>query len=264
MTSPSTFSPKAAHAHLNQSFSSQFTYSIPFRITQLRAIRTFLQQNELAHMQALYSDLGKHRMDVLLYDVHLVTLDIALYLKKLRKMSKPIYLPRKFGAQTYIQNVPMGIVLIFGPFNFPTQLVLRPLVAAIAAGNVCCIKPSELSPSAEKFLLQLTNYVDPRVICFVSGGKEIAEQLLELQWDHIMFTGSPVVGKIVMKAASKFLTPVTLELGGKSPAIVTRSAHIPTAVSSILRARFSNCGQFCLAVVCIFSLYLFKYGTHTR
>ena len=190
-----------------------------------------------------------------MYDIHPLTHDIHHFLKHLKTLARPKSLPRSYGAQAYIQSIPKGKVLIFGPFNFPTSLIIRPLIAALAAGNVCCLKPSELTPASEAFLSKLLQYLDPRVVSIVTGGADTCEELLKLKWDHIMFTGSAEIGRIVMAAASKHLTPVTLELGGKCPALITQSADINTAVMGVLRARFGNCGQFCLAAVSWTSIF---------
>lgn len=246
-TAPST--PTAAHERLTTSFASGVTLPINFRLAQLKAIYNFLSSNEQDHFDALKTDLHKHRMEALVYDMMLIFKDISYLMSNVHNLSKPKLASYDFVAPVYLHKHPLGTVLIFGAFNFPTHVVLRPLVAALAAGNTVCIKPSELTPASERFLVRLSSVLDPRVVSVVTGGPHVCHQLLSLKWDHIVYTGNGSRGRSVLTAAAKFLTPVTLELGGKCPAMVSSAAHIPTAVSSIVRGRFVNCGQVCLAVV---------------
>lgn len=247
--SASASTPAAAHESLTTAFASGVTLPIDFRIAQLKALYEFLSNHEQNHFNALQTDLHKHRMEALIYDIMPIFKDISYLISNIRNLSKPKLASYDFVAPVYLHKDPLGTVLIFGAFNFPTHVILRPLAAALAAGNTVCIKPSELTPASERFLVSLSSVLDPRVFSVVTGGSDVCEQLLSLRWDHIVFTGSSFRGRSVLAAAAKFLTPVTLELGGKSPAIVSSAAHVPTAVSSIVRGRFVNCGQICLAVV---------------
>lgn len=242
-------SPNTVHTRLTTSFSTGFTRPLSFRIAQLKALRVFLHETEKIHEAALHTDLGKYNHEFLLYNIRPTYQDLDCFIRKLPKYARSTKASREMLAPIHVEPHPKGVVLIFAPFNFPIQLVLRPLIAAIAAGNVVCVKPSEQTPASENFIVSLRQVLDPRLFAVVTGGPDVCEQLLLHQWDHILFTGSTHVGRIVLTAAAKFLTPVTLELGGKNPVVVTDSAHVPSAVASIVRSRFANCGQFCLAPV---------------
>eukprot|EP00177_Eucheuma_denticulatum_P004070 GFKZ01007371.1.p1 GENE.GFKZ01007371.1~~GFKZ01007371.1.p1 ORF type:complete len:576 (-),score=73.20 GFKZ01007371.1:59-1603(-) len=235
------------HSHLRSNFSTGVTLPLSFRLSQLRLLRKFLHETENQFLSALHSDLHKPHLEAIAYDISPITVDIAYYLRHLSRLARPKYQNKAFSGPVYTEHQPLGVVLIFGPFNFPIQLIIRPLVAAIAAGNAICLKPSEITTNSERYISQLQDVLDSRVFRVVTGGPQVCTELLELKWDHILFTGSSAIGRIVMTAAAKHLTPVTLELGGKNPAIVTESAHVQTAARSILRARMTNCGQFCLA-----------------
>lgn len=200
-------------------------------------------------MAALHKDLHKNKLEALALDMSPISNDISYFLSNLSKLMKPRYANREFGAPIYIRKQPLGVVLIFAPFNFPIQLALRPLVAAIAAGNAICMKPSEICTASEQYISRLQHVLDSRVFRLVNGDVKVCNELLTFRWDHIFFTGSSSIARGVMTAAAKHLTPVTLELGGKNPVIVTDTADIETAASSIVRTRFVNCGQFCLAAV---------------
>lgn len=255
--SESLETPTDAHRRLVETFGKGVTLPLGFRRAQLQALRAFLRSGEAHLFSALQSDLHKPLLESLTYDLGPVYLDIAAMLNSLTALTRPKPCSRDFGAPAYVEAHPKGIMLILAPFNFPTMLLLRPLVAAIAAGNVICVKPSELAPACEEFLLRLRDVLDPRAFAIVTGGPDVAKELLALKWDHIMFTGSARVGRIVMKAAAEHLTPVTLELGGRSPAIVTSTAHLDTAAASIARSRFINCGQLCLAAVRIIPIMFY-------
>lgn len=235
------------HQRLCQSFSAGVTLPISFRIEQLRRIRQFLVDTEEEHLASLYADLHKSRLEALTYDLSPVHGDLAYFIRNLKRISRPKYQSRTFLAPVYTEKHPKGVVLVIGAFNFPTNLLIRPLIAAIAAGNAVCLKPSELAPACEAFVRKLLNVLDDRIFAIVTGPADVAASLTMLKWDHIMFTGSSRVGRLVMEAAARNLTPVTLELGGKNPVIVHNSAHISTAARIIVRGRFLNCGQFCLA-----------------
>ena len=156
--------------------------------------------------------------------------------------------PALLGSRSRIAYEPKGVVLIISPWNFPINLSLGPLVSAIAAGNCAIIKPSELTPhSATVMRSILGDLFDEDEVAMVEGDASVATELLRRRWDHIFFTGSPAVGKIVMRAAAEYLTSVTLELGGKSPVIVDRTANLDEAARKIAWGKFLNCGQICIA-----------------
>lgn len=248
----STFPPASVtdvHAHLRDGFSSGLTLPLSFRISQLEALRQFLYETESDFMAALHKDLHKNLFEALALDLGPVTNDISYFLHNLHKLMRPRYVNIETGAPIYVRKQPLGVVLIFTPFNFPIQLALRPLVAAIAAGNAVCLKPSEICIESERYVSRLQHVLDSRVFKLVNGDAKVCEELLTLRWDHIIYTGNSTVARSVMTAAAKHLTPVTLELGGKNPAIVTNTADVEAAASSIVRTRLVNCGQFCLAPV---------------
>ena len=164
---------------------------------------------------------------------------------KLQKVETPLAL---LGASSYIKYEPKGVCLIISPWNFPINLTFVPLVSAIAAGNTIIIKPSEMTPNASKLMSKIVKELfSEDEVALIEGEVETSEELLKLPFNHIFFTGSPTVGKIVMKAASKHLTSVTLELGGKSPTIIDDSANLEKAVKKILFGKFTNAGQTCIA-----------------
>lgn len=235
------------HTRLQDGFSSTASLPIDFRLDQLRKLRNFLIDTEADFLAALDADLHKKKVEAIVYDLGPVHQDIAYFDRHLKALVKPKLVSREFGPPVYVQSQPKGAVLIFSSFNFSIMLGLRPLVDAIAAGNAVCLKPSELSVASEQYLKRLTSVLDPRIFGIVTGGPDVCNQLLAFKWDHILFTGSAPVGRIVMEAAAKHLTPVTLELGGKSPAIVSSSADVHCAAGSVAKSRFLNCGQFCLA-----------------
>ena len=162
-----------------------------------------------------------------------------------KKVDAPITL---LGTRSFIQYEPRGVCLIISPWNYPFSLCIGPLVSALAAGNAVVLKPSELTPHVSTVIKNMVNETfDPSVVSVIEGGAEISQQLLKLPFDHIFFTGSPAIGKVVMKAAAENLTSVTLELGGKSPVIVTDSACLKDAAQRIAFTKFVNNGQTCVA-----------------
>ena len=229
------------------------TLDIEYRLDALRKLKKVIKDNEEEILEALKEDLGKSDFEGYTTEVSLVYEEINIALKKLKSWAKnkrvksPLAL---FPAKSYIKYEPYGTVLIIGPFNYPFQLNLAPLVGAIAAGNTAIIKPSEYVMATSNIIKKVLEqtfgeeyvaYIDP------TRGKEVVEELLEMRFDYIFFTGSITVGKIIMKAASKFLTPVTLELGGKSPCIVDSDAKIELAARRIVWGKLINCGQTCVA-----------------
>ncbi|GLR72432.1 aldehyde dehydrogenase [Agaribacter marinus] len=232
-------------------FATGVTKEIDWRLKQLKALQRLIRENEVVISEALSFDLGKGKHEAYLTEIGFVLSDIKLALKKLSQWHKPIRVGSPlvaFPAKSYMLPEPLGCALIIGAWNYPIQLTLSPLVAGIAAGNCAVIKPSELATNTSRLLAKLIpNYLDAEAFSVVEGGKGETQALLACQFDKIFYTGGEAVGKIVMTAAAKFLTPVTLELGGKSPCIVDASANIEIAASRIVWGKFMNAGQTCVA-----------------
>lgn len=227
--------------------------NIDFRIKELKKLKRIIKENEEEILQALKADLGKSNFEAYATEVGIIYDEINLHIKNVRKWARRekrnssiVYYPSK----SYIYKEPYGVTLIIGPFNYPFQLVIAPLIGAISAGNTAIIKPSENTINTAKLLEKIINnnfnngYI--RVVNPL-GGKEVVSYLLDLPFDYIFFTGSVRVGKIVMEKASKNLIPVTLELGGKSPCIVDYDANINLAARRIVWGKFLNAGQTCVA-----------------
>ena len=232
-------------------FLSGKTQSFEFRQQQLRKLKQLIINQENDISEALYKDLGKSNFESYLAEISLIKKEINNAIKNLRKWMKPRYVStpiEQFPARAFIQPQPKGIILIISPWNYPISLAIMPLIGAIAAGNCAIIKPSELSPSTSKILEKIiNNNFDHRYLKVIQGGKETSEKLLKEKWDHIFFTGSPSIGKIVMESAAKQLTPLTLELGGKSPCIVDKNINIKETAKRIVWGKFLNAGQSCIA-----------------
>lgn len=234
-------------------FYSDLTKNIDFRIQTLKKLKNIIKENEDEIMLALNKDLKKSNFESFATEIGMVYDEINLHLKKLKTWSKreKVKAPLvHFPSKGYIYKEPYGVVLIIGPFNYPFQLILSPLIGAISAGNCSIIKPSENSPNTSLLLEKLINdNFDKRYITVINplGGKETISYLLDLKFDYIFFTGSIRVGKIIMERASKNLIPVTLELGGKSPCIIDKTANIALAARRIVWGKFLNAGQTCIA-----------------
>lgn len=234
-------------------FYSNKTKDINYRINNLKKLKNLIKENEQDIMDALYKDLRKSNFESYATEIGIVYDELNIHIKNLRKWSKrekrksPIV---HFPAKSYIYKDPYGVTLIIGPFNYPFQLVIAPLIGAISAGNCAIIKPSESTQNIALLLEKIINenfkenYI--RVVNPL-GGKDTVSYLLDLKFDYIFFTGSVRVGKIIMEKASKNLIPVTLELGGKSPCIVDNSAKLGLAAKRIVWGKFLNAGQTCVA-----------------
>ena len=226
------------------------TKKINFRIKSLIRLKYLIKNNESLIIEALNKDLGKSEFESYATEIGLVYEELNLHIKNLTKWSKPKKVKSSlvyFKSKSYITY---GVALIVGPFNYPFQLVMLPLIGAISAGNCITIKPSENSPSTALLIEKLINETfDSNYIHVVNplGGKETMEELLDIKFDYIFFTGSPKVGKIIMRKASENLTPITLELGGKSPCIVNKRTNIDIAAKRIVWGKFLNAGQTCVA-----------------
>lgn len=232
-------------------FEKGSTRSLAFRNEQLRKLARALEKYETQLHNALYADLRKSPLDAYVSETGYVQSEIRHALKNLRHWSRPRRVPAPVGirpAQARVVPEPKGVVLIIGPWNYPAQLVLSPLVAAIAAGNCAVLKPSELTPHTSAVLLELIEKTfDPAVVQLLEGGRETAEMLLDQPFDHIFFTGGTGIGRRVAIAAAKKLIPTTLELGGKNPVIVCAGTDPAVAARRIVRGRFMNTGQLCAA-----------------
>ena len=221
------------------------------RKSALRAVLAMLTEHEEAFIDALHEDLRRPRLEAMLADIATVKAEIKFALAHVRTWQRGTFSIPPVVAQPSLGRVlpePRGVVLIIAPWNYPIQLSIAPLVGALAAGNSVLLKPSELAPASSALLARLIPmYLDPHVVQVVEGGVKVSTELLAMKWDHIFFTGSTRVGRVVMQAAAQHLTPVTLELGGKSPAMVAADADLATAARRILWGKFLNAGQTCIA-----------------
>ncbi|XP_004618540.2 aldehyde dehydrogenase family 3 member B2-like [Sorex araneus] len=222
-----------------------------FREAQLRGLERFLQENQELLREALADDLRKPALEADVSELILCQNEVDLALRQLRTWMQDEPVAKNLFLQlsnTFIRKEPYGLVLIMAPWNYPVHLTLIPLVGALAAGNCVVLKPSEISKSVEKLLATvLPRYLDPSCFAVVLGGPEESAQLLEQRFDYIFFTGSPHVGRLVMSAAAKHLTPVTLELGGKNPCYVDDDCDPQTVANRVAFFRFFNAGQTCVA-----------------
>ncbi|MAL18243.1 MAG: aldehyde dehydrogenase family protein [Balneola sp.] len=232
-------------------FRSGATKSVDFRIHQLETLKKMLTQHEQEFNQAVYNDFKKPELEMYATEIGILYNEISYVLKKLKKWTKPQKVSGSwvnFPSKNYTVAEPYGSVLIIAPWNYPVQLALLPVVGAIAAGNTVVIKPSELTPNTSRALKEIVGkWFKEEFVAVVEGGVETNKELLAQDFDYIFFTGSTRVGKLVMEAAAKNLTPVTLELGGKSPCIVDESADLETAARRIAWGKFVNAGQTCVA-----------------
>lgn len=239
------------HADLNATFRTGKTKSMAWRRAQLKALKKLHSENEQALCQALNADLGKSHFEGWSAEILVTCNEIDHTLQHMNEWARPERVPTPVAVQpasSEIRRDPLGTILIIAPWNYPLQLCLAPLVPAIAAGNCAVLKPSELAPATSKIIAELVpKYLDPDAIRVVEGGIPTSTELLEHKWDHILFTGGGNVGRIVMAAAAKHLTPVTLELGGKSPCIVDKKVKIDQAARRILWGKVFNAGQTCIA-----------------
>uniref|UniRef100_A0A8P0PDB1 aldehyde dehydrogenase [NAD(P)(+)] n=2 Tax=Canis lupus familiaris TaxID=9615 RepID=A0A8P0PDB1_CANLF len=236
---------------LREAFSAGRTRSPEFRAAQLKGLGRFLQENKQLLQEALAQDLHKSTFESEVSEIHISQSEIDLALRNLRSWMKDEKVPKNLATQldsAFIRKEPFGLVLIIAPWNYPVNLTLVPLVGALAAGNCVVLKPSEFSRSTEKVLAEvLPRYLDQSCFAVVLGGPQETGQLLEHKFDYIFFTGSPRVGRIVMTAAAKHLTPVTLELGGKNPCYVDDDCDPQTVANRVAWFRYFNCGQTCVA-----------------
>ena len=232
-------------------FNSLKTRPLQFRKRNLEKLREVIRKNEDFLYEAVYKDFSKSKFDTYTTEISFVLKDIEYYLKNLNSLAKPKKVKTNLANQlgkSRIYTDPLGCTLVIGAWNYPYQLSLSPMIAALAAGNTCIVKPSEVAEHTMKAMAKIINENFPKEYLFVvEGGVEEITEILKLKFDKIFFTGSTKVGQIVYEAAAKNLTPVTLELGGKSPAIVTSSADFEVAAKRIVWGKFLNAGQTCVA-----------------
>lgn len=227
------------------------TKDLGFRKAMLKKLKEVIEKNSNLLYEAIDKDFGKSKFDTFTTEISFVLKDIDYYTKNLSKFASPKKVRTNLVNQIASSKVyyePLGNTLVIGAWNYPFQLSLSPLVAAMAAGNTVILKPSEVAENSMKAMAKIINENFPDEYLFVAeGGVQETTEILKLKFDKIFFTGSPRVGQIVYEAAAKHLTPVTLELGGKSPAIVTASANFEVAAKRIVWGKFLNAGQTCVA-----------------
>lgn len=241
---------------LRETFKSGRTRSLEWRKTQLQALMNMLTDQEHKCLQALHDDLGKSKVESYKDEIGPVKKAITFALDGLKNWMAPKKVGMRllfYPSKAEVVPEPYGVVLIMTSWNYPLDLAIEPLIGAIAAGNVAVIKPSELAAATSSFLAKtLPLYLDTSAVKVIEGGLDISQQLLEHKWDKIFYTGSPRVGRIIMAEAAKHLTPVTLELGGKSPMILdfpSISSNIKVAMKRLASAKWGACGgQACLAI----------------
>ncbi len=238
-------------AEVRQVFNTGRTRSLEWRAEQLRAIERMCDESEPEIAEALASDLGRSSFEAWLGDVGSTKAEAAYARKHLRKWVKPqrqgLPLSQRPG-RAWVQYDPLGVILVIGPWNYPFYLCMAPVVAAVSAGNAVVIKPSELAPATSAVMARLVpKYLDSQAIRVVEGDASTTQDLMSQGFDHALFTGGTEIGRKIMAAAAPTLTPVTLELGGKSPVVVTESADLDVAARRIGWIKLLNSGQTCIA-----------------
>ena len=238
-------------ARLRQTFATGKTLPIEWRLAQLGEIDRMLREHEKDFQEALQLDLGKCHFESTMTEINFVQSEVKHARKHLASWMKSKRVRTPIMAQpghSYIRPEPKGVVLIIAPWNYPLSMVTAPLVGAIAAGNCAVMKPSEVTVHTSAAIASiLPRYLDTDAFAVVEGGVPETTELLEQRFDHVLYTGNERVAKIVMAAAAKHLTPVTLELGGKSPCLIDKSANLEVAASRIAWGKFINAGQTCVA-----------------
>ena len=227
------------------------TLDIIFRINALKSLKKAILAYEDRINEAIKMDVGKSNFETYMCEVGLALSELTYMEKHIRKFAKErnVYTPlSQFLSRSFEKPSPYGVVLVISPWNYPFLLSIDPLIDALAAGNTVVLKPSEFSPYTSQVIKDMIEeYFDPEYVACVLGDSEVSSKLLDSKFDYIFYTGSKRVGKIVMNKASQYLTPVTLELGGKSPCIVDKDADIKLAARRIVFGKYLNCGQTCVA-----------------
>ncbi len=238
-------------ADQRQFFKSGRTKDLDFRLKSLARLKKAIVQNQAALLEALKKDLSKSAYESYLTEIGIALSEIRLVRRKLKSWARPrrVRTPSYLWlASSRIYSEPYGMALIISPWNYPVLLTISPLIGSIAAGNCSVLKPSEYAPHTAAIISQIIeSQFDAPYVAVFQGDAKISQKLLEHHFDYIFFTGSGAVGKIVMAAAAKYLTPVTLELGGKNPCIVDRDVNIDQAARRIVFGKFMNAGQTCIA-----------------
>ncbi|XP_063002549.1 aldehyde dehydrogenase family 3 member A2 isoform X2 [Elgaria multicarinata webbii] len=242
---------KATVERARAAFNTGKSRPVEFRIQQLQALKRMVEEKEKDIAEALEADLHKNKYSAFSYEIMGVLGEINLAVEKLPEWVAPRHVPKTvmtLADESYVRSEPLGVVLVIGAWNYPFVLVMQPLIGAIVAGNAVVVKPSEVSEHTSKlFETLLPQYIDKDLYPVVTGAVLETTELLKQRFDHILYTGNGHVGKIVMAAASKHLTPVTLELGGKSPCYIDKDCNIDMASRRITWGKFVNCGQTCIA-----------------
>ncbi|MEH2180060.1 aldehyde dehydrogenase [Nostoc sp.] len=231
-------------------FQTGKTKDVTFRIEQLKTLKQAIIEHKQSIVEALQADLHKPEVETYLTEISVIK-DIDYAIKHLQNWTKPQKAAVSWDLFSYSAKIypePLGVVLIIGPWNYPFNLIISPLIGALAAGNCAIIKPSEIASHTSDIIAKIiAKHFDPAYIAVIEGGVEASQKLLAEKFDHIFFTGGTAVGKIIMAAAAKYLTPVTLELGGKSPCIVDTDINLEHTVRRITWGKFINAGQTCIA-----------------
>lgn len=232
-------------------FAKGCTIPVANRLTMLQRLYTAIQEHETQIAAALKTDLGKSETESYMCEIGFTLKEIRYQMRHLRRWAKgKRYFAgmANFPSRAFTVPEPYGSVLIISPWNYPFMLCMEPLAGALAAGNCCVVKPSELAPACSAVIARLLGDIfSPEYVAVVEGGREENLTLLELRFDYIFFTGGTKIGKLVMQKAAANLTPVTLELGGKTPCVVTEDCDIPVAAARLVYGKYLNCGQTCVA-----------------
>ncbi|MBB5938771.1 aldehyde dehydrogenase family protein [Streptomyces zagrosensis] len=244
-------SPAEIVARLRATFRTGRTAPLSWRTGQLRALRALLSEHGADLAEALHADLGKSRTEAYRSEIDFTLREIDHTLEHLTQWLRPepVPVPASLGqASAWTVYDPLGVMLVIAPWNYPAQLLLAPMVGALASGNCVVVKPSELAPATSAILARLLPaFLDTEAVAVVEGAVPETTALLAERFDHIFYTGNGTVGRIVMTAAAQHLTPVTLELGGKSPAYVDRGIDVEAAAARLAAGKFQNAGQTCVA-----------------
>ena len=250
-SAPASVDAPVLNKTLRATFESGRTRSLAWRSEQLAGLRRMMDEADAELTEALRQDLGRPSMEAYAADIGHTKGELRHIAKHLERWMRPtrVRMPMTVApAKGWVQPEPLGVALIIAPWNYPIQLLVEPLAAALAAGNCVLAKPSELAPACSAALARLLpRYVDPDAVIVAEGGVAETTALLAERWDHIFFTGSTTVGRVIAEAAAKHLTPTVLELGGKSPTYVHASADLDVAARRIAWGKFLNAGQTCIA-----------------
>lgn len=238
-------------SEINKFYRINKTKDIKFRIDSLKKLRESIIEYESEILDAIRLDLGKGEFEGYSSEIGFVIKELDYLISNLKNISKPQKVKTSlinFPGKSKLVNEPYGVALVIAPWNYPFQLTLGPLIGAVGAGNCCVVKPSEVSSNSAKVIEKIIlSAFDENHVRVILGDSLVASKLLDLKFDYIFYTGSTQVGRIVMEKAAKNLTPVTLELGGKSPVIVDRTSNLKAASRRVVWGKFLNCGQTCIA-----------------